>query len=229
MKKNAVEHFQSKRSPTPLSLLLQKPWLPMILSCQLQESSPSNGELRHKIKEKAHQKNYMAAVNLLNQLIGREPDSAIDYNNRGLMYLQLGEYEQAMADFNWAIALNPQLDRAYNNRANCQAMLGNLDKAIADYEIALDLNPYNQRVWINQGITLRELGEYELALETFEIALVIAEQYQGRIYAERGHTLHLNGDWNWAIADYQRALSYLSPRDPYHQKVTRWLAQLVNG
>ncbi|MEM8781116.1 MAG: tetratricopeptide repeat protein [Cyanobacteria bacterium P01_G01_bin.49] len=200
----------------------------MTLACQIQVQPSPNLALRLKIKEKANQGNYTDAISLLDQLISSQPDSAVDYNNRGLMYLKLGEYDQAMADFNRSITLNPRLDRAYNNRANCQAVQGNLDEAIADYETALDLNPYNQRVWINQGITLRELEQYELAIETLEISLIMGEQYQGRIYAERGYTHYLSGDWNCAIADYYRALTELSESDSYYQKVEKWLENLLN-
>ncbi|MHC5827687.1 MAG: tetratricopeptide repeat protein, partial [Nostoc sp.] len=31
----------------------------------------------------------------------------------------------------------------------------------------------------------------------------------GHIWAERGRTYHLWGDWNYAIADYRRALTQL--------------------
>ncbi|WP_035799007.1 tetratricopeptide repeat protein, partial [Crocosphaera chwakensis] len=160
-------------------------------------------------------------------LITRCPYSAIDYNNRGLMYLKIANYDQAMADFNEAITLNPSLDRAYNNRGNCHAHQGNLSKAIENYEKALDINPYNQKVWINHGITLRELGNYQLAIETLELAKIIGDRYLGRIYAERGYTHYLIGDWNYAIADYRRALSYLPQGDRYQHKVMKWLGQVL--
>ncbi|MEA5510365.1 tetratricopeptide repeat protein [Crocosphaera sp. UHCC 0190] len=227
MNQNALEYFQSKRSRNPATSLQQKDWSAMRLMCESSTASLSSLQLRIKIKEKAHQKDYQGAISLLNQLINRQPDSAIDYNNRGLMFLKMGQYGAAMADFNEAIALNPRLDRAYNNRANCYAIQGNLIKAINDYEAALDINPYNQRVWINQGITLRELNEYELAIETLEIALIMGEQYQGRIYAERGYTYYVRGDWNCAIADYYRALSHLPKSDRYYQKVEKWLEKVL--
>jgi hypothetical protein len=34
-------------------------------------------------------------------------------------------------------------------------------------------------------------------------------QLKGHIWAERGRTYHLWGDWNCAIADYRRALAKL--------------------
>ncbi len=194
----------------------------------IEEQEISDEGLRVCVREKAEQEDYRGAITLLNQLILRHPNSAMDYNNRGLMYCKQGDYLRAMEDFEQAIILNPYLDKAYNNRGNCQADLGDLVKALEDYEIALDLNPYNQRAWTNKGITLRELEWYDLALETFDFSLVIGKTLQGRIYGERGYTYHLRGDWNCAIADYRRALSELSTSDRYRHKVQQWLSELLN-
>ena len=145
------------------------------------------------------------------------------------MYFYLGKLFNALDDYNQAIALNKQLDGAYNNRGNCYAAQGNLAAALTDYEVALDLNPGNLRAWINQGITLRDLGLYDLALENFDLALALGKHYQGRIYAERGYAYYLRGDWNCAIADYQRALSWLpTTTNRYREKVQVWLNQALN-
>ncbi len=42
-----------------------------------------------------------------------------------------------MADFNKAIALNPNFAAAYNNRGLAQYNKGNLDSALADYMKAI--------------------------------------------------------------------------------------------
>ncbi|MDJ0731609.1 MAG: tetratricopeptide repeat protein [Crocosphaera sp.] len=227
MNDNIIDYKKFQASSVPRPSVSEREYIRAAIATQLKKTGVSDLHLRILIKQEANQGNYNQAIHLLGQLISRCPNSAIDYNNRGLMYLKIAHYDQAMADFNQAIALNPSLDRAYNNRGNCYAHQGNLNKAIENYEKALDINPYNQKVWINQGITLRELGNYELALETLELAKIIGEQYLGRIYAERGYTHYLRGDWNYAIADYRRALSCLPQGDRYEQKVIKWLAQVL--
>ncbi|MGK7938835.1 MAG: tetratricopeptide repeat protein [Crocosphaera sp.] len=227
MKDHIINSQNKQRSPTPFDSFPNHSALGIAIATQLQKKARAEFELRISTQREAKQGNYKRAISLLDQLIARCPDSAIDYNNRGLMYLKIGNYEQALSDFNQAIAVNPRLDRAYNNRGNCYAKQGKLDKALENYEKALDINPYNQKVWINQGITLRELGNYELAIETLEIAKVIGKEYQGRIHAERGYTHYMRGDWNCAIADYRRALSELPKGDRYQQKVIKWLAQVL--
>ncbi|MBW4548411.1 MAG: tetratricopeptide repeat protein [Symplocastrum torsivum CPER-KK1] len=208
---------KNQRRLTPVKLVPRK-------SPQLSDQS-----LRASAHSRAKQGDYAGAIALFNQLIMRNPVDPINYNNRGLIYFQSGQHDKALADYNKALELNPELDSAYNNRANYYASTGQLAEALTDYEQALDLNPGNTRTWINQGITFRELGLYDLALENLDMALILGclEDY---IYAERGRTYHLRGDWNCAIADYQRALSQLShsgSSSRLRRKVETWMSQLL--
>lgn len=191
-----------------------------------QETSES---LRLSANHKVRLGEYQDAIALFSQLIRRNPCSANDYNNRGLIYYQIGQTQNAIADYNQALQLNPELDSAYNNRANYYVSRGQLAEALTDYEKALDLNPGNIRSWINQGITFRELGLCDLALENLDMALILGG-LEDHIYAERGRTYELRGDWNCAIADYQRALNIL-PRNAaanrLRRKVQAWMSQLL--
>lgn len=191
--------------------------------------------LRRQALIEAGQGHYDDAIKILTHLIDRNPTSATGYNNRGLVYFQSGQSEAAIADYNMALKLNPRLDSAYNNRANYYAAQGELIEAVADYDVAIDLNPGNVRAWINQSITFRELRLYDEAIDNFDIALCLGG-LEGHIYAERGRTYHLRGDWNCAIADYQRALTHLpqgglsktNPSNRLRLKVEGWLNDLLS-
>ena len=192
-------------------------------------------QLRRRAYAVAQQGNYEEAIDILSQLIACNPQSATDYNNRGLVYFQSGQRAAALSDYNTALQLNPRLASAYNNRANYYAAQGQLAAAIADYEKAIDFNPSNVRARINRGITLRDLGLYKRAVENFDLALRFS-QLEEHIYAERGRTYHLCGDWNCAIADYQRALALLPQSKPNSSttsnrlrlQVTSWLDELLS-
>ncbi len=197
----------------------------------IQAADQSDRQCRALVLERANQGDYWGAIALLDQLIAEYPNSAMDYNNRGLMYFRLGAYEAADRDYGEAIALDTRLDSAYNNRANCAVAQGKLGEAIADYQIALDFNPGNLHAWINQGVTYRDLGLYDLAIENFDLVLVLGSRLKGRVYGERGRAYHLRGDWNLAIADYQRAIDHLSQSFSsrrYSKQVERWRDQLLN-
>ena len=193
-----------------------------------QELLESASYLRAWASEKAQQGSYGEAIALLSQLLNRNPQNAI-------VYFQARQFDQAIADYNKALELNPRLAKAYNNRANYYAATGDLVAAIADYDQALDFNPSYARAWLNRGITLRDLERYPEAIENFDIALLLG-QLEGHIYAERGRTYHLWGDWNCCIADYRRALTLLpehststDPANRLRVQVETWLNELIHN
>lgn len=191
----------------------------------------SSSYLRSVVKRKMQLGHLGSAIAILTCIINRHPQSASDYNNRGLAYFQMGKLHKALADYNKAIALNPKLDSAYNNRANFYATQKMWCEALDDYDMALSLNPTNVRAWINQGITFRQLGLYEQSVDNFEIALNF-ERLQGMSYAQRGRSYHLRGDWNCALADYRRAFTHLQASSKTEsqllQKVESWHDELVD-
>jgi tetratricopeptide (TPR) repeat protein len=209
-----------------LSLKLKKPrssgWL-----------SPSDTDLllSKGASWQLQQRNYSAAIEILNRLIAYNPHAAKHYANRGLVYACDRQWQAALADYNQAIALDPQLDSVYNNRANFYAMKRDWLSALADYDQAIDLNPLNIRARLNQAITFREMHDYEEALACLDIAMFLRPQ-SATLYAERGRVYHLRGDWNCAITDYTTALNLtllpcsnaLSDHRRVNHRVTAWMS-----
>ncbi|EKQ67929.1 tetratricopeptide repeat protein [Leptolyngbyaceae cyanobacterium JSC-12] len=203
--------------------------------------------IRQQAMDKAQQGDLVEAIELFTQLIESNPNSASNFNNRGLLHFRRGQFESSLADYNRALGLNPRLAKVYNNRANCYAAMGNFQAAIADYETAIDLDPTDIRARLNLGITFRQLGLHDLALENFDLTLQFSQflsttdtdgipaALKGHLYAERGRAYHLVGDWNCAIGDYHRALAHLPISDDssdvscrLRNQVKGWLNQLLN-
>ena len=203
--------------------------------------------LRQQAMDKAQAGDLDMAIALFTQLIRYNPNSASNFNNRGLLHFKQGQPEQALMDYHQALMLNPRLGKVYNNRANCFAALGNLEAAIADYETAIDLDPTDLRPRLNLGITLRQLEHYSDAIAHFDLALQCSQflnttdtvgvpaAVEGHLYAERGRTYHLIGDWNYAVADYQRALEHLplsgstlDVSSRLRAQVRNWMHQLLS-
>jgi tetratricopeptide (TPR) repeat protein len=194
---------------------------PSLTSTQVEPET----SLRKLAQYKMRQGDYSEAIAIITCLLDRHPGNATDYNNRGFIYYQSGKLDAALADYNKAIEINPDLAAAYNNRANYYAAKKQLIKAIADYDRAIDLNPLHVRALINRGITFRDLQLYDRALENFDFALRLG-QLQGHAWAERGRTHHLRGDWNYALADYRRALP-LFPEGRQKQQIQAWIDELL--
>ena len=78
------------------------------------------------------------------------PDLATSYNNIGLVYDSMGEYEKALSYYekdHWKssqIALppnHPDLATSYNNIGLVYASMGEYEKALASYERPLEIKP----------------------------------------------------------------------------------------
>ena len=198
--------------------------------------------LRQQSLFSAQRGSFTVALEGMDLLIDRYPESAPDFNNRGLVHFQAGHWTEAIADYDRAIHLDEGLANAHNNRANYYAAKGDLFAAVADYQTAIEIDPSNVRAWINQGITFRELDMHVAALDNFEEALGLVAQEEdetqyiflsAHIFAERGRTHHLFGDWNCALSDYYEAIAHLNHDSqtiaypPLWWQIDTWLSELL--
>ena len=93
-----------------------------------------------------------------------------DYFNSGIAYYELGEYQQAIKDFNQAIRLDPKFAEAYNNRGSAYYGKGQYDEAIADYTKAIELNPKYDKAYNNRGTGYINLGKKDRACDDWRKA-----------------------------------------------------------
>jgi tetratricopeptide (TPR) repeat protein len=125
--------------------------------------------------------------------------------------------EQALADYDQAIALDPQYAAAYNNRGIAYANLGDLEQAIADYDQALALDPQDALAYNNRGNAYRTLGDLEQAI-------ALDPQY-AQAYYNRGIAYYDLDDLEQAIADFRRCLE-LAPNAPNRAQIEAGIQDL---
>jgi tetratricopeptide (TPR) repeat protein len=91
------------------------------------------------------------------------PQDAAAYRARAFGYCDLGRYEEAIADYDKAIALDPKSADAYYNRGIAYYNLELYEKAIADYGKAIALNPKHATAHNNRESAYAALKRYEEA------------------------------------------------------------------
>ena len=84
-----------------------------------------------------------------------------------------GNYEDALAQYDEAVASNPDLLLARAGQAETLIMLDRELEAVAIFDELLALQPDSARPWANRGIALDRLGRYQQALASYEKALAI--------------------------------------------------------
>lgn len=143
--------------------------------------------------------------------------------NRGNVYVDLREYDLALADYNAALA-HGEIPRAYMGLGDVYRGKGEYDQAIAEYEHALQLLPNYSDVYArlalvyldqNKYVEALEAANQELTLDIYENNTAIARQSRGRAYYGLGEYEKALVDQNWIVENgptqmdyYYRGLTY---------------------
>ena len=127
------------------------------------------------------------------------------YNNRGNAHLLLGQYQQAIEDFNKALEENRDLAKVYNNRGLAYEKLGKYQLAINDFSAFIRKNNREPIVYLNRGNVYRAIGDYQKAIEDYSKAIELNPRKED-FYNDRGGAHLLSGEYKQAIEDFNMAI-----------------------
>jgi hypothetical protein len=113
-------------------------------------------------------KNPDTAVNYWSRAISSSQNTAAAYNNRGLAYHGLKQYQKAISDYTQAIKLDREYAVAYNNRGNAYYELSNYKMALQDFNQSLRLKPGYAKAYLNRGLTFYQLNNTSEACSDFQ-------------------------------------------------------------
>ena len=145
------------------------------------------------------------SITLFDHVLNVTGNNWLINNNRGLAYKNLGDYPQAIKDFDEAIRIKPEYAEAYYNRGLAHKALGNAGQAIADYSRAIRIKPNMAEAYNNRGNAYGESGDCNQALMDFNAALEINPSF-AEAYMNRGNAYNCLGNYQQAIEDYGRAI-----------------------
>lgn len=80
------------------------------------------------------------------QALKKDPNNANHYLHRGDAYKQLGEWDNAIADFTQAINIERNNANFYMSRGLAYQAKGKLNEAIADFDMAFQLKPTDEAI-----------------------------------------------------------------------------------
>jgi lipoprotein NlpI len=136
---------------------------------------------------------------------------AISHNNRGIAYARSQRNDEALADFDAAIKLNPSYQNAYVNRGDIYQFRHQYDKAITDYDAALKLREGDEVAHFDRGNSYAALGKHHEAIADYAAAIRLNKDYQ-TAYFNRGNSYQAIGRFAEAASDYDAAIK-LKPDD----------------
>ncbi len=141
----------------------------------------------------------------ITQAMPINPQDAADYLKRGRNYLNRGDYDQAIADFNEVLQLNSTSAPAYFSRGRANKLKGNYDQALADYNEAIRLNPQMVAAYVNRGQIYNMADHYDDAIADFNQALQLDPE-RPIPYLDRGVAYGAKGEYDKALADFNSAV-----------------------
>ena len=97
----------------------------------------------------------------------------IAYNNLGTAFYEKGEIENAITEYEAAVALRPDYEEAHFNLGTALIQKNNPDDAIAEFQAALRLDPNHAQAHINLATALVQMGDPASAIAHLQTALKI--------------------------------------------------------
>jgi protein O-GlcNAc transferase len=111
------------------------------------------------------------ALALLTPLVGEAPGDADIRTHYGLALKELGRLDQAMADFNRALALRPDNALTLFCRGNLLVEEAKFEDALRDYDRLMGLAPAYDEGWFRRANALWLMEKFEEALTSYARAL----------------------------------------------------------
>ncbi len=130
-------------------------------------------------------------------------NTADTFHEAGMEQLRAGRFEEAIAEFNKALAVNPKRNNTHFNIGSCYERLGKYEEALAEYSQELLVDPKDEDVPFRLGRTQYRLKRYLEAVDTLGQALLVNPG--GAVYYYRGLAQAGLGKTNAALADLNKA------------------------
>ncbi len=149
--------------------------------------------------------------------------SSRKYVSKGLEYYKTGKLDEAIAEYNKAIDLNPRDSDAYLNRGVAYHDKELYDQAIYDYGKVIELKPQDAMAYSNRCESYRKKKIYDQAISDCSKAINIkpdyAKAFNNRGAAYDGKRLH-----DQAVSDYSKAIE-LDPKypEPYRNRCSVYI------
>jgi|GEM_PF-978014 len=130
---------------------------------------------------------------------------AIDWLENGVVLINAGNSQKAIAMFTTAIKLNPSYEVFYLFRGNAYGEAGDNQQAIKDLTKALKLNPKYPNAYVSRGNAYARLQNYQQAVKDYSMAIKLNPKHEDA-YSYRGVAYGALAKEKQALEDFSRAI-----------------------
>jgi len=162
------------------------------------------------------------SITLWTDVIEKNPEVAIAYNNRALAKcdsinyqmefnkraLSINDsaaYQNAIVDYDKAVKIEKKFAAAYYNRGLAKNKLKDYNGAIYDYSNAININPKYVEAYYNRGNAYKDTGNFENAISNYNKAIEINPDFK-LAYNNRGVVKFQLKDFNSTVSDFNHVI-----------------------
>jgi tetratricopeptide (TPR) repeat protein len=171
--------------------------------------SPDDAPIATKGKTEAELRD---EIKTLDATIARAPGESALYCQRGYLYVQLEEFDKALADYDVAVSLLPGSSN-FVDRGCAHLAAGNLKFAIEDFDSAIAADPKSSMAYSNRAAAYSNMGDIQRALEDYGRAIDRDPKYPNS-YSNRAFAYYKLGEYEKGIADCNTALKLRPNHSP---------------
>lgn len=148
---------------------------------------------------------WQSELSLWTDVVKKSPAKARGYANRGVAYLNLKRYDEAISDFNKTLTLSKDFKNAYFNRGSAYYYKGNYQNALADFGKTIRLDSSFVKAYNNMGAIYLKLNDFPTAVSYFDTAIKIDTNF-APAYSNRGVAAKAMNDFNKALFYYKKGI-----------------------
>lgn len=149
---------------------------------------------------------FAAAAARYDAILSHAPSHFDALHLKGVIEMQQGRLESAIAYISKAIALDRKNGAALGNLGTAYRMSGDLDAAIKQFDRAVIIAPKMPDPWHNRALALKDQGKLEPALQSVRRAIALAPR-NAHFICSLGVILKAQGKLMDALAAYDAALA----------------------
>lgn len=148
--------------------------------------------------------NYQEALLDYNLSISMLPDTR-QYNNRGLLKMELSDFAGALSDFDKSIELDDMYYLAYSNKGQVLSLMRRYEDSISLFDKSLRINPRHAPTLRNRAISNLNLNRLEEAERDVNLAYDIDGNYLRALDIKASIKIK-KGDYKGALSDFTISL-----------------------
>jgi tetratricopeptide (TPR) repeat protein len=123
------------------------------------------------------------AIEIYDLMIEKDPNNVQIYNNRGGALHSMKRYDEALSNYDHAIAIKSDYAILHYNRGHALLALKRYDEALASYDNAITLKPDYVAAYHAKGVLLMNNGQMADAEAMFKTALQLNPRSSAALYS----------------------------------------------